>query len=151
MDKLARLWAREEIRDLLNIYCQGIDRRDWDLVRSCFGPDHEHSHAPFEGNLDEFISFASGFQSQVATSHHSITNAKIKISEDGMSAHCDSNFIAFHMIEEGKFPKRSLPSNGQGTHWTLAGRYIDDLKYRNGAWVIVKREAYNQWSRQEPV
>ena len=151
MDKVERLGARQEIRNLLNSYCHGIDRRDWDLVRSCFGEDHEHSHQSFQGNLDEFVSFAKSFQTEVATSHHSITNAKIQISEDGKSAHCDSNFIAFHMIEAGKFPKRSLPSNGQGTHWTLAGRYIDDLKYRNGAWVIVKREAYNQWSRQEPV
>ena len=41
MDKVERLGAREEIRNLLNSYCHGIDRRDWDLVRSCFGEDHE--------------------------------------------------------------------------------------------------------------
>ena len=104
MDKLETLWAREQIRDLLHTYCHGIDRRDWDLVRSCFGEDLEHSHASFAGNADEFIEFASGFLNEVAVSHHSVSNAKIEIAEDGKSAHSDANFIAFHMIEDGKVP-----------------------------------------------
>ena len=113
MDKVERLWAREEIRNLLNSYCHGIDRRDWDLVRSCFGEDHEHSHQSFQGNLDEFVSFAKSFQTEVATSHHSITNAKIQISEDVKSAHCDSNFISFHMIERESFRKGHYRQTGK--------------------------------------
>lgn len=151
MDKLETLWAREQIRDLLHTYCHGIDRRDWDLVRSCFGEDLEHSHASFAGNADEFIEFASGFLNEVAVSHHSVSNAKIEIAEDGKSAHSDANFIAFHMIEDGKVPRYSFPSNGQGTDWVVAGRYMDDLRLRDGAWVIVKRQAYNQWTQSTPI
>ena len=141
MSVLEVLWAREQIRDLLSRYCDGIDRRDWNLVRSCFGDDHVHSHEHFEGNLDEFIEYVRGFLSEVAVSHHSITNAKIEISEDGKSAHCEANFISINKIEEGKLPKLSFPSEGHGADWTVAGRYIDDFECRDGTWKIVKRQA----------
>lgn len=151
MDLLEKLLAREKIRDLLNTYCHGIDCGDWDLVRSCFGEGHVHSHASFEGDLDQFIGFASGFHEGVSLSHHSITNAKIKISDDGKSARCQSNFIAFHIIEDGKLEGMSFPSNGQGTDWTVAGRYIDDLECRDGGWLIVRRQAFNELSRKVPI
>ena len=148
MGILETLWAREQIRDRLYAYCHGIDQRDWKLVRSCFGDDHHHTHGKFSGSADEFIEYASGFLKEVASSHHSISNAKIDISDDGKSAHCDANFLAFHKIEDGKAPVMAFPSNGNGTDWDVAGRYIDDLEFRDGNWLIVKRRAFHVWERR---
>ena len=37
--RLARLADRLEIRDVVYRYCRGIDRREYDLVRSCYHHD----------------------------------------------------------------------------------------------------------------
>ena len=148
MGILETLWAREQIRDLLYKYCHGIDQRDWELVRSCFADHHQHTHGKFSGSADEFIAYASGFLKNVEASHHSIANTKIDISEDGKSAHCDANFLAFHKVKDGTPPQMSFPSNGQGTDWDVAGRYIDDFEYRDGKWLIVKRKAFHVWERK---
>jgi len=140
MGILETLWAREQIRDRLHTYCHGIDQRDWELVRSCFGDGHHHTHGKFSGNTDEFIEHASGFLKYVAESHHSITNAKIEISDDGKSAHCDANFLAFHKVEDRISEIRDFPSNGNGTDWDVAGR--------DGNWLIVKRRAFHVWERR---
>ncbi|MEY3566868.1 MAG: hypothetical protein RLZ19_882, partial [Actinomycetota bacterium] len=41
--------AREHIRDVVYRYARGVDRRDFDLVRSCYHPDATDDHGPFTG------------------------------------------------------------------------------------------------------
>ena len=81
-----QLWAREQIRDLLHRYCQGIDRRDWPLVRSCFADDHRHSHGGFTGSANEFVGFASAVLGTIPVTHHTIGNVRIELAEDAQSA-----------------------------------------------------------------
>ena len=33
--RLAELLAKQDIRDVLYRYCRGVDRRDYDMIRSC--------------------------------------------------------------------------------------------------------------------
>ena len=52
--RLSRLLDRNEIEEVVLRYCRGIDRRDFDLVRSCYHPDATDRH----GSFDELLSRA---------------------------------------------------------------------------------------------
>src|SRR5687768_2802032 len=53
--RLQRLLDVEDIRAVLHRYCQGVDRRQWDVIRSCYWPDAVDDHGDFRGGLDDFI------------------------------------------------------------------------------------------------
>lgn len=147
METLQRLWAREHIRDRLHLYCKGIDRRDWALVRACFADDHVHSHGEFSGSADQFIGFASAVLGAIPATHHTIGNVHIDLAADGMSATTEANFVAYHRIEAGHHEGTPVPTGGKATDWTVAGRYLDRLEHRDGQWLIVRREAVHDWER----
>lgn len=54
---LEEMSAKQEITELLYRYCRGIDRLDWDLVRSCYHDDAFDDHSIFRGSPDEFVAF----------------------------------------------------------------------------------------------
>lgn len=151
MDTVDTLIAREHIRDRLHHYCNGIDRRDWAMVRACFADDHVHSHGGFTGSADAFIAFASEVLRTIPATHHSISNVIITFSEDGKNATTQANFVAYHRIEAGHHEGTPVPTGGKATDWTVAGRYCDQMERRDGAWLIVKRDAVHDWERVEAV
>ena len=51
--RLAGLLDKQEIEEVVLRYCRGIDRRDFDLVRSCYHPDARDRHGSFDGTVDE--------------------------------------------------------------------------------------------------
>lgn len=146
-----QLWAREQIRDLLHRYCQGIDRRDWPLVRSCFAQDHRHSHGTFTGSADEFVGFASAVLGTIPVTHHTIGNIRIELADDLQSATSEANFIAYHRIAAGHLEGTPVPTGGRETDWIVAGRYRDRLEQRSRQWLIVRRDAVHDWERVDPV
>jgi SnoaL-like domain len=143
------LWAREQIRDRLHLYCKGIDRRDWALVRSCFADDHVHNHGGFTGSPDAFASFAADVLLYVPATHHTIGNVHIDLAADGRSARTEANFIAYHFIEAGHLEGTPVPTGGKATDWVVAGRYNDRMELRDGVWLIVRRDAVHDWERAD--
>ncbi len=149
MSTCETLWAREQIRDRLHLYCHGIDRRDWALVRSCFADDHVHNHGGFNGSADAFVEFASAVLTTIPATHHSISNVIIDLAADGMSAETQANFVAYHRIEAGHHEGTPVPTGGKATDWTVAGRYCDRLEKRDKSWLIVRRDAVHDWERTD--
>lgn len=150
MEIIEQLWAREQIRDILHAYCQGIDRRDWDMVRGCFAADHVHSHGAFTGSAETFIGFASTALQNIPATHHSLSNVHFDFAADGLSATTQANFIAYHLIEAGHIEGTPVPTGGKATDWIVAGRYIDRFEKRDGRWIIVARNAVHDWERIDP-
>ncbi len=151
MDIVEQLWAREQIRDRLQLYCKGIDRRDFALVRSCFADDHYHEHGAFRGAPDEFVSGAAGLLAKMPATHHSISNIHITLADDGLSASTETSFVAYHLIEAGHEEGMPVPTGGKATDWIVAGRYLDQLEKRGGEWLIVKRLGVHDWERYDEV
>lgn len=143
------LWAREQIRDRLHLYCKGIDRRDWALVRSCFSDDHDHNHGGYSGGPDGFVEMAKGVLSTMPATHHTIGNMHIDLAPDGLSAETEANFVAYHRIAAGHHEGTPVPTGGKATDWIVAGRYCDRMELRDGVWLIVRRNAVHDWERAE--
>lgn len=150
MNEIDQLLAREKIRTQLSLYCKGIDQRNWDLVRSCFGEGHKHHHGPFDGTLDEFVDFASGALKAIPVSHHSIANLIIEFGDDGKSATSEANFTAVHFIQAGAGAALSFDTGEGDTDWIVAGTYADRWVCVDGQWLIIERNAGHQWERIEP-
>ena len=56
-----RAQDRHEIEACLLRYTRGVDRKDWDLVRSAYHTDAHDNHGNYKGGIDGFIdSLVSG-------------------------------------------------------------------------------------------
>jgi 3-phenylpropionate/cinnamic acid dioxygenase small subunit len=135
------LVARQEITELLYRYCRGIDRLDWELVRSCYHDDALDDHSIFRGSPDEFVAFFREMLTPMEATTHTLGN--ILITVDGDVAGSEAYILAWHRLPaDGPTPPQDF---------TASGRYVDRLERRNGTWRIAHRTVVFDWTRIEPV
>ena len=77
--RLARVVDQQEIADVIYRYCRGIDRCDFDLVRSCYHPDAIDDHGDFRGGVDEFIAFVQQGLPRFERTMHFIGNVLVEV------------------------------------------------------------------------
>src|SRR5699024_157676 len=131
-DELERYLDEASIKRLQILYCRGIDRLDWDLVRSCFHEDGIDDHGRrFRGGIDDFIAWGSGptSLSRFAATTHFTGNQLVDIYGD--VAGMESSTRAYH--------RTFATDDSSATDWILNLRYIDVVERRNGQWRILDR------------
>ena len=127
----------EEIRAVVYRYARGIDRCDFDLVRSCYFADATDDHGDYRGGVDGFIDFVREQLTRWSVTSHFIGNVLIDI--DGDRARVESYAIATH---------RGHPKpDGSVRDLTSGVRYVDDFERRDGEWRIASRVVVNDWNR----
>ena len=147
------LLAHHQINAVLVAYCQGIDRKDWDLVLSCFHEDAVDDHSQFSGTAAEFIAWAKRNHEFVATSMHVLSNVSIHIlEEERCFARVESYFSSHKTVTSSR---NDTFFNGSGSdevlRRTVAGRYVDIFEHREAVgWRIARRSVVLEWVRQEP-
>ncbi len=82
--------ARLEIADVLVRYATGIDRRDWDLFRTCFTVD---CHADYGDigvwdGVDELTAWMVAAHQGAGHTFHRISNQAVTATEGGATARC---------------------------------------------------------------
>lgn len=139
--RLARVADQQEIRDVVHRYCRGIDRQDYDLVRSCYHPDATDDHGDFRGGIDDFIDYIRVGLPRFERTMHFIGNVLVDV--DGDTARSESYLVAYHHMAASRTkPERDF----------VAGlRYVDDFERRDGEWRIAARVCAFEWSRIDPV
>lgn len=135
--RLQELLDHRAIEDVVLRYCRGIDRRDRDLIRSCYHPDATDSHGTFEGTVDEFLDWVFKLLARYTMTFHFVGNVLIEIETDVAAS--ETYGIAFHRSEEDK-PYLSLMTGF---------RYLDRFERRDGVWRIAARTAVTEWSRMD--
>jgi ketosteroid isomerase-like protein len=140
--RMVRVVDQQEIRDVIYRYCRGIDRRDYDLVRSCYHPDALDDHGDFRGSVDGFIAHVEQGLPRFERTMHFIGN--VLIEPDGDSARAESYIVAHHHLRESRTkPERDF---------VCGLRYVDDFERRtDGEWRIASRVCVFEWSRIDPV
>lgn len=140
---IVELLDRQAIRDLMAQYARGIDRMDWELVRSCYHHDAHDDHGAYRGDVDGFIDFLAS-DAVLAGFHctmHDMGNQHVDL--DGDSAHAETYCVAYH---------RTLPSHPwREADVTIGLRYVDRLEKRDGRWGIVDRVVVHEWARKDPL
>jgi ketosteroid isomerase-like protein len=138
--KIETLVTRQEIADAIYRYARGIDRLDFDLVRSCYHPDAYDDHGSFAGTVEEFIAAAKNFLPQWTATQHFMGNMLIEI--EGESACAETYAVAYHRRED---------EDGNGKDDIMGIRYVDRFEKRDGAWKIAHRVVSTEWRRVDPV
>jgi hypothetical protein len=156
--KIAETIARQEIEQVIRLYCRAIDRLDLPLLRSLYHADGVDLHGNFEGNAHEFASFIMERIQRLTTyGYHTVTQSIIDVQGDIAAA--ESIYLAYHRIAPGDGPIRAYfgdtYAEAARTAGTLAcehenscgGRYIDRFERRDGMWRIKHRRITNEWNR----
>jgi ketosteroid isomerase-like protein len=137
--RLQALLDKEEIREVTYRFARGVDRHDWELMRSCYHDDALDCHGLFDGLATEYVSWATENVPQLAdaTTHH-VSNVLIEL--EGDVAFCESYVLAAH---------RYVRNDGRKADFLCGARYVDRFERRGGKWRIAKRQLVWEWVRDD--
>ena len=128
-DRLQELVDREEIRSVLMQLARGTDRRDPELIFSCYHPDGFDDHGAYRGGAAGFAEWVPKTLAMFETTMHVLGNIHIEI--DGDVAETETYCTAHHV-----FP----PDDAGGQRDAIMGlRYLDRFERRGGPWRIARR------------
>lgn len=126
---LEEVASKQQITEVLYRYCQGCDRSDAEILRSCFHPDSITDHGGVVISSWEWIPAALAWLENRVAVTHMVTNPLIQLSGDRAISDC--HFVAYN---------RSPLQDGPGwEEFLVKGRYLDRFERRSGAWKIVRR------------
>lgn len=130
--EVRRLADRADIRDCIERYARGMDRRDRDLLRSAYHDGAIDDHVGFVGEVDDFIDWAFAYHATQTRYQHYLLNHTADV--DGDVAHAETYYLFTGTDRE--------PAN----HLTISGgRYVDRLERRDGRWAIAARVCVVEW------
>ena len=127
----------DEVAEVLVRYATGIDRRDWDLFRTCFTEDVEADYGDIGvwHGVDEITTFMTEIHAGCGHTMHRISNVAVSPGAgDGVVARCYVDALVLG------------PDNGAGVR--AAGWYDDELIRTDDGWRITRRRF--TLVRQEP-
>ena len=129
--------VRHDVADVLVRYATGIDRRDWDLFRTCFTDDCEADYGAIGlwHGVDEITEWMRVVHDACGHTLHRITNIVVSPAADGVTAR---SYVEALVLG---------PDNGAGVRAT--GFYDDELVDTPDGWRIARRTF--TLIRQEPV
>ena len=135
--------------DNYNHYAEGLDSKNWPMVRDCFadevlidyGPISAESGSPdvprkTEDWMKHLQSVINGFD----ITRHMITNHRFTLTDDQIS--CRAYLMADHVI----FPDPEMPIAGPQDVVTVVGEYHNHYREIAGAWKIFKSELVVHYS-----
>jgi len=122
--KLRELVDRDEIHQVMLRYARGLDRLDFELVRSCYWDDAIEDHGNYVGHPDDFIAWADQTTLAHRYTQHGILNHFCDL--QGEDAYCET-YYQFTGVRD------------EPPHFISTGRYVDHFQKRNGEWRIVNR------------
>ena len=97
--RLAALLDKQEIEEVVLRYCRGIDRRDFELVRSCYHPDARDRHGSFDGTVDEYIAWVDGLTARYRFTMHLVGNVLIELGDADVAA-CETYGVSLHASDD---------------------------------------------------
>lgn len=136
--ELAEALDRIALQKLVWAYCHGIDRRDFDLVRSLYHDDAVDDHgAMFCGSPDEYVAWLPAMLANWQATSHVIQAM---------------NFLIAGDEAEGELVTMAWHRTADGTCDIIAhGRYLDRYRKRAGVWKFQYRSLVLDWSEQREV
>ncbi len=119
---------RDEILRVMMKYARGLDRLDFELVRSCYWDDAIEDHGSYVGRPDDFIEWANSTTLANQSTKHGILNHHCDLQGD--DAYTETYYL-FTAVAD------------RAPHLMSTGRYVDHFQKRQGAngpeWRIANR------------
>jgi hypothetical protein len=135
-EMVQELWDRDRIGRLPLAYARGVDRRDWDLVRSCFADDAVVEGTRSSGPIAAYLAELRPSVERFPSTMHVMANQLIDV--DGDRGSLETYAVAFHWA--GSSPGAAHPDN-----LVVGVRYHDDVARHGGGWLITHRRVSGDW------
>ena len=130
------LWDRDRIARVPRTYSRGIDRRDWDFVRSCFADDALIEGSRATAPVDDYIAQLRPGVEYFPVTMHFMGNQVIDL--DGDTGEVDTYAVAYHW--------KSEQAGGEHPENLVVGVRYHDTVVRNGdGWLISRRHVDPDW------
>src|SRR5215207_1086948 len=91
---------QQHIRDVIYRYCRGIDRCDYELVRSCYHPDAIDDHGDYVGDIEGFLDHVRQGLPRFERTMHFIGNVLVEVDARGQRARAESYIVAYHHLRQ---------------------------------------------------
>lgn len=137
-DALQRLIDKDEIRDVMARYCRGVDRGDWDLVRTTYHTDAYDDHGDYKGGVDGFIAFAISRTGGATQVMHFLGECLIEFATRDIAV-AETYFFTAHTLGPEAQKQYGATGGGGPVQISQYGRYVDRMERREGAWRIAHR------------
>lgn len=135
---------RFAIEQALLRYTRGVDRKNWDLVRSAYHADAHDDHGNYKGDIDGFIESLVKRHAVIEQSMHLISNIGIDFAGDD-AALVETYFTVHQRLspaagdEKNAFVRGRAATADEAVEREVVGRYVDRFARRDGAWRIARR------------
>lgn len=134
---LQRLQDKDQIRDAICRYAQGVDRGDWELVRSGYHPDAFHAHGDYQGGVDGFIAWLQKRFDGVDNSMHFLGQSLMEFAGPDLAL-VETYFISRRLRPPTESERAKLYP-GDAIARAGWGRYVDRFERREGQWRVAHR------------
>lgn len=141
---------RAAIIDIYNAYAEGVDSKNWDMVRQCFADeiyvDYGDTSAatgnPWDPrNADDWIVVLQGVINGFDFTRHTITNHRF--SREGARIVCRAYLTADHVILAN--PAETTAAADEIA--TVVGEYTNTCELGDSGWKVRASKLEMQWSR----
>jgi hypothetical protein len=135
--RMEQLLDRQDIVDCLTRTSRAADRFDRELFLSGYHSDAIVAAGPFVGGPEELYDWSLQLQEQAyTTTFHNLLNHSIDL--DGDTAHVETYYLFVGCLAGGE------------SNLIAGGRYIDRFEKRDGAWGMVMRNNFVEWTSVVP-
>lgn len=136
-EALQRLLDKDQIRDAICRYAQGVDRGNWTLVRSGYHADAFDAHGDYQGGVDGFINWLQRRFDGVDNSMHFLGQSLIEFAEPDVAL-VETYFVSRRLRPANEKEQASLNS-GDAIAREGWGRYVDRFERRDDQWRVAHR------------
>lgn len=143
---LQRLIDKDEIRDVMARYCRGVDRADWDLLRSAYHSDAYDDHGDYKGDVDGFIEFAKSRTGDAKQAMHFLGQCQIEFASSTLAVAETHVFTAHTLGAEAQIAYGAVGKGGS-VQISQYARYVDRMERRDGVWRIARRTVVYEATR----
>lgn len=134
---LQTLIHRAEIQDAMARYARGVDRGDWELVRSAYHPDAYDDHGDYKGDIDGLIEWLEGRFANAENGMHFLGNCLIEFAGAGLAL-VETSWIS-QRLRPPAAGEDADADRGDAMCRQSWGRYVDRFERRSGEWRIAHR------------
>lgn len=146
----SKLLIRNALIDNYNSYAEGLDSKNWPMVRACFADevliDYGSISAATGGpdvprRADDWMKHLKSVINGFDITRHTITNHRVTIMDGEIS--CRAYLSADHVV----FANPEMPVVGDEDVVTVVGEYTNHYKQIEGSWKICRSVLVVNWTR----
>ena len=138
-DPWRELQDRAAIHDLIMRYARGVDRRDLELVATCFAPDAGYEGSLGVGTIAIALEALRDRMQRYRATMHFMANQLVELNGDRAS--CETYAIVYHRLD----------TEDEAQDYVVGVRYLDDLARHGAGWWIVHRTTRLEFQRYDAV